>query len=105
MKAWAIIKTGGKQYKVVEASTISVDKLPHEVNKSIVFDEVLAVFKDGRIKLGQPFIKNTKVNAKIVDTYKDKKIRVVKFKSKSRYLKTQGHRQPKTKVLIEKILA
>jgi|SRR3989344_9481199 len=104
MNTWAIIKTGGKQYKVTEGGTLSVEKLPKSNKDSVTFDQVLALATNGRIKIGKPYLTDTHVHAKILENYKDKKIRVVKFKSKSRYLRTRGHRQQKTKILIEKIL-
>lgn len=103
MKTWAIIKTGGKQYKVTEGDTLAVEKLNVNSQSTINFDEVLLVSNSGKLQIGKPFVEKAKVKAKILENFKDKKIRVVKFKSKSRYLKVRGHRQKKTKVLIEKI--
>jgi len=102
MDKWAIVKTGGKQYKVAEGDLISVEKL--EVPKeSVVLSEVLLFCDSKGLILGKPNIANAKVNAKVVDNFKGKKIRVVKFKSKSRYTRTRGHRHIKTKILIGKI--
>lgn len=103
MNNWAIIRTGGKQYKVKEGETLSVEKLEKKDGESINFDEVLLINTAGTLKIGKPLIEKAKVKAKIVDTFRDKKIRVVKYKSKSRYTRTTGHRQTKTKILIEKI--
>ncbi len=103
MNTWAIIRTGGKQYKVREGNAVVVEKLKTNTQASINFEEVLLVSTDGKLQIGKPLVDKAKVKAKILEDFKDKKIRVVKFKSKSRYLKTQGHRQQKTKVLIEKI--
>lgn len=103
MKTWAIIKTGGKQYKVAEGDTIAVEKLQVNSQSIFSFDEVLLVSNDGKLQIGRPYIEKAKVKAKILEDFKDKKIRVVKFKSKSRYLKVRGHRQKKTKVLIDEI--
>ncbi|HSX19403.1 MAG TPA: 50S ribosomal protein L21 [Candidatus Saccharimonadales bacterium] len=100
---WAIIKTGGKQYKVEEGQIISVEKLDGEKDAKISFDQVLALGGD-KVFLGTPTVDKAKVSAKIIETYKDKKIRVVKFKPKSKYTRTTGHRHQKTKVLIEKII-
>jgi len=98
MDKFAVIKTGGKQYLVAEGDLISVEKL--ETPK----ESVVLLFGDSKaLVLGKPFIANAKVNAKVVDNFKGKKIRVVKFKSKSRYTRTRGHRHIKTKILIEKI--
>lgn len=104
MPTWAVIKTGGKQYKVEIGQLIVVDKLEGVKDSLVIFGEVLAVNGD-KFHLGMPLIKNAKVSAKILETKKDDKIRVVKFKPKSRYLRMHGHRQLKTKILIEKIVA
>ena len=102
MDTWAVIKTGGKQYIVKEGRTISVEKIEGDKGSKITFDQVLA-FGGEKVIVGTPLVDKAKVTGKLVETYKDKKIRVIKFKSKSRYLRTRGHRQQKTKVLIEKI--
>lgn len=102
MDRWAIVKTGGKQYKVAEGDLISVEKL-EALKESVVLSEVLLLGDSKGLVLGKPFIPNAKVNAKVVDNFRGKKIRVVKFKSKSRYTRTRGHRHIKTKILIEKI--
>lgn len=102
MDTWAVIKTGGKQYKVSPGQTISVEKLNAADNSQIAFD-VLAVKGTKGLEIGTPLITKAKVKAKVVAQVKDKKVRVVKFKPKSRYLRTTGHRQPKTQILIEEI--
>ncbi|OGD87598.1 50S ribosomal protein L21 [Candidatus Curtissbacteria bacterium RIFCSPHIGHO2_01_FULL_41_11] len=103
MSTWAVIRTGGKQYKVEEDQTIVVEKLEGENGSAVAFDNVLLVGGD-KIVIGNPIIDKAKVTGKIKETFKDKKVQVVKFKSKSRYTRTNGHRQMKTKVLVEKIL-
>ena len=102
MDKFAVVKTGGKQYLVVEGDLISVEKLEAQ-KESVVLSEVLLIGDSKGLVLGKPFIPNAKVNAKVVENFKDKKIRVVKFKSKSRYTRTRGHRHIKTKILIKKI--
>ena len=102
MDKFAVIKTGGKQYLVVEGDLISVEKLEAQ-KESVVLTEVLLFGDSKGLVLGKPFIPNAKVNAKFVGDFKGKKIRVVKFKSKSRYTRTSGHRHLKTKIIIEKI--
>ncbi len=102
---YAIIKTGGKQYKVAEGDVILVEKLSAEEGASVVFDEVLTVVNDGDVKVGKPLVEGAKVTAKVEAQGKGKKIRVFKYKAKSNYRKRQGHRQPYTKVTIEKIEA
>ena len=102
MDKFAVIKTGGKQYLVAEGDLISVEKL-ETPKESVVLSEVLLFCDSKGLVLGKPYVANAKVNAKVVDNFKGKKIRVVKFKSKSRYTRTRGHRHIKTKILIEKI--
>lgn len=101
---WAIIKTGGKQYKVAEGETIDIEKIKNHEAETISFDEVLALGGDD-VKVGTPFVEKAKVSGKILASFRGPKIRVVKFKSKSKYLRTTGHRQSQMKVLIEKIHA
>lgn len=103
MKTWAVVRSGAKQYKVEEGSEVTVEKLGINKDDSVSFDEILLLVKDGKIELGKPLVDKIKVKGKVLENFKDKKVKVIKFKSKSRYLKTQGHRQSKAKVLIEKI--
>ncbi|MDU5228973.1 MAG: 50S ribosomal protein L21 [Anaerococcus sp.] len=102
---YAIIKTGGKQYKVSEGDLVRVEKLPYEVGETVEFDEVLLVANDSDVKVGAPTVANTKVSATIEDQNKDKKIIVYKYKPKKMYRKKQGHRQPYTLVKIDSISA
>jgi len=102
---YAIIKTGGKQYKVAEGDVIMVEKLEANEGDEVVFDQVLTVVNDGDVKVGKPVVEGAKVTAKVTAQGKDKKILVFKYKAKSNYRKRQGHRQPFTKVAIEKIEA
>ena len=102
---YAIVKTGGKQYKVAEGDTIFVEKLESGEGETVVFDQVLTVVSDASVKLGRPMVDGAKVTAKVVAHGKGKKILVFKYKAKSNYRKRQGHRQPFTKVVIEKIEA
>ena len=100
---YAIIKTGGKQYRVQEGDNIFVEKLDADVDSNVVFDQVLAVVNDGDVKVGAPVVEGAKVTAKVLAQGKEKKILVFKYKAKSNYRRRQGHRQPFTKVSIEKI--
>lgn len=100
---YAIIKTGGKQYRVQEGDNIFVEKLDADVDSNVVFDQVLAVVNDGDVKVGAPVVEGAKVTAKVLAQGKEKKILVFKYKAKSTYRRRQGHRQPFTKVSIEKI--
>ena len=95
----AIFVTGGKQYIVEEGQELYVEKLDQEEGSEVVFDEVLYV--DG--KVGTPVVKGAKVVAKVLKHGKQKKILVFKYKPKKKYRKTQGHRQPYTKILIKSI--
>ena len=102
---YAIIKTGGKQYRVQEGDNIFVEKLDADVDSNVVFDQVLAVVNDGDVKVGAPVVEGAKVTAKVLAQGKEKKILVFKYKAKSNYRRRQGHRQPFTKVVIEKLEA
>ena len=95
----AIFVTGGKQYMVEEGQELYVEKLDQDVDSEVVFDEVLYV--DG--KVGTPFVKGAKVVAKVLKHGKQKKVLVFKYKPKKKYRRTQGHRQPYTKILIKSI--
>lgn len=101
----AVIKTGGKQYLVAEKSVIKIEKLPVNTGDKFKFDKVLAIFdKDGKaVKIGDPYIKDAKISAEILDQGRAKKIRVTHYKAKTRLHKVYGHRQPFTKVKITKI--
>jgi large subunit ribosomal protein L21 len=102
---YAVIATGGKQYRVSEGDVIFVEKLAGEIDETLVFTDVLTVVQDGDVKVGVPFLEGAKVTAKVMKQGKDKKILVYKYKSKANYRRKQGHRQPYTKVTIEKIEA
>lgn len=102
---YAIIATGGKQYRVSEGDVIFVEKLSGEVDDALVFTDVLTVVQDGDVKIGAPFIEGAKVTAKVLKQDKNKKIIIYKYKSKANYRRKTGHRQPYTKVSIEKIEA
>lgn len=101
---YAIIKTGGKQYVVEEGKVISIEKLDVEEGAEVTFDEVLLVSGDD-VKIGQPNVAGAKVTGKALEQGKERKIRIFKYKAKSNYRRRQGHRQPFTKVKIEKIEA
>lgn len=99
---YAIIKTGGKQYCVEEGKVITIEKLDVEAGAEVAFDEVLLVSGDS-VKIGQPTVAGAKVTGKVLEQGKGDKIRIFKYKAKSNYRRRQGHRQPFTKVQIEKI--
>ena len=99
---YAIIKTGGKQYCVEEGKIITVEKLDVAAGDEVTFEEVLLISGDA-VKIGQPTVAGAKVTAKVLAQGKEKKIRIFKYQAKSNYRRRQGHRQPFTKVQIEKI--
>lgn len=101
MSKIAIIKTGGKQYKVKEGETIKVEKLELEPGKKVKF-ETLLIAEGEKLELGQPSL-GDKVEAEVLETAKGKKVTVVKYKNKIRYKRTIGHRQIFTAVKIAKI--
>ena len=101
----AIIVTGGKQYRVAEGDVIFVEKLDVEAGETVKFDQVLAVIDEETSVFGTPVVEGAVVTASVVKNGKSKKIRVYKMKPKKGYRKTQGHRQPYTKVQIEAINA
>lgn len=102
---YAIIETGGKQYKVQEGDVVFIERLAAEEGSVVNFDRVLAVSKEGSFTVGNPVVEGASVSAKVLGHGKDKKIIVFKYKPKKTYRRKQGHRQPYTKVHIEKINA
>ena len=100
---YAIIATGGKQYKVEEGSVLFIEKLEADVDAIVTFDKVLAVSADDAMTFGAPYVEGATVTAKVVKHGKGEKIRIIKHKAKKGYRKRQGHRQPFTQVSIEKI--
>ena len=101
---YAVIKTGGKQYRVAEGQTLKVEKLAIELGNSIDFDQVLMVANgDDNIKIGAPFISDAKVKAEVVEHGRGQKIKILKFKRRKHHMKRAGHRQDFTKVKIVKI--
>lgn len=103
---YAVVLTGGKQYRVQEGDVLFVEKLEAEVDSTVELNNVLAVAKaEGEIKVGSPVVEGAKVVAKVLEQGKAKKVVVFKYKPKKDYRKKQGHRQPYTKIQIEKIEA
>jgi len=103
MSKFAIIKSGGKQYIVKKDDKVKIEKLSTKKDSGVVFDKVLLVSDDKSVKIGQPYVKDAKVEAKILEQNRDKKVRVVHYKPKTRYHKVYGHRQPFTLVKINSI--
>lgn len=105
VKMYAIIETGGKQFRVSEGDILNVEKIEAEQGSVIDIDKVLAVVKDGEVVLGKPYVEGAKAQIKVLEHGKGDKILVFKYKPKKKYRRTQGHRQPYTKVVVEKIEA
>ena len=100
MSAYAIFKTGGKQFKVAVGDKLRVEKLAGDVGSSITFADVLLVGNEGTFKIGQPLVSGAKVEAKITAQDRDKKIIVFKFRRRKNYRRKNGHRQPFTALEI-----
>jgi large subunit ribosomal protein L21 len=103
IQEFAVIQTGGKQYKVAKGDVIKIEKLSgeHKKGDKITFDKVLLVDNGKDTTIGTPYIKEAKVIATFEEDGRGKKIDVIKYKAKSRYFKKRGHRQPYNKVKIE----
>ncbi|MBP1930416.1 50S ribosomal protein L21 [Ammoniphilus resinae] len=102
---YAIIETGGKQYKVEQGAELYIEKLPQTEGDTVTFDRVLMVNKDGQVVVGSPTVEGASVTAKVERHGRGQKIIVFKYKAKKNYHKKQGHRQPYTKVVVESINA
>ncbi len=100
---YAVIESCGKQYKVAEGDVVFFEKLDAEEGKKVTFDNVVLVSNGEKIEIGNPYVKGFKVEGKVVAHGKGKKIIVYKYKAKKNYRRTQGHRQPYTKVEITSI--
>lgn len=100
---YAVIKTGGKQYRVSEGDVLEVERLPLEADQTTTFSDVLLYTADGVVKLGQPLVSGVTVEGKVLANIRGEKIRVSKYKAKVRYRRVQGHRQELSKVVIENI--
>lgn len=97
---YAVIETGGKQYKVTSGMELEVENLNVSKDADIFFDKVLMIVEDDKLELGTPYLPNIKISATVVDSLKGEKIRVAKFRSKSRHRRVMGHRQLLSKVKI-----
>lgn len=100
---YAIIKTGGKQYKVREGETLKVEKLPAEVGDSIDFDQVMMIADGDKINVGAPLIEGGKVTAEVTEHGRGKKIMIIKFKRRKHHRKQMGHRQSFTEIKVTAI--
>ena len=97
---YAVIESCGKQYKVAQGDVVFFEKLDTEEGKKVTFDKVVLVSEEGKVQVGNPYVKGVKVEGKVVAHGKAKKIIVFKMKAKKNYRRKQGHRQPYTKVEI-----
>ena len=100
---YAIIKTGGKQYRVKQGDVLDVEKLSLEIGSIAEFDQVLAVSENGQVNFGSPILAGAIVTAEVQSHYKDRKVIVFKYKPKTRYRRKLGHRQNYTRLLIQGI--
>ena len=100
---YAIIKTGGKQYRVKPGDELDVELLPSPVDSVAEFGEVLALSDGGEVTIGAPLVEGAKVTAQVLSHYKDKKLMVFKYKAKNRYRRKRGHRQTYTRLRIQDI--
>ena len=100
---YAVIKTGGKQYRVIEGQTLKVEKLDIEAGASVEFDTVLMIADGDRIEVGAPYIHGARVAATIKSQGRGPKIRIIKFRRRKHYFKRQGHRQSYTELQINGI--
>lgn len=100
---YAIIETGGKQYKVQVGDVLNVEKVHVSAGETFEVNQVLAVVDGEKVSLGRPFVEGANVVLKVLEHGKDEKILIFKYKPKKHYRKTRGHRQPYTKVLVENI--
>ena len=103
--SYAIIQTGGKQYRVSEGDVLSVEKLAVETGKETTFSDVLLVVNGDKVTLGAPLVSGASVQAEVVDQYKDDKVVAFKFKRRKGYHRTVGHRRQLTELKITKISA
>ncbi len=101
---YAIMECGGKQYKVAEGDTVRVELLNQDVDSNVEIAQVIAVEKDGKLEIGQPYVTGAKVACKVLEHGKAKKVIVFRYKPKKNERKKNGHRQPFTKLQVEKIL-
>lgn len=104
MSAYAIVETGGKQIKMQPGKLYQIEKIDAEEGATVALDKVLVgISEKGDFKVGTPYISKASVKATVIKQYKDKKIRVVKFKRRKNYLRVHGHRQMLTQIKVEKL--
>jgi large subunit ribosomal protein L21 len=102
---YAIVETGGKQYRVEEKAVIAVERLDAPVGETVELDRVLLVRTDGKVHVGKPLVRGAKVICRMLGQEKARKIVVFKYKAKKNYRRKTGHRQEHSRLLVEKIMA
>ncbi len=102
---YAVIQTGGKQYRVEEGTTLKIEKLELGTGDSVEFDKVLMVQSDSETKIGQPYVESGKVTAEVISQGRHKKVKIIKFKRRKHHMKQMGHRQYFTEIQITGISA
>ena len=102
---YAVVKTGGKQYRVSPGDSIDVEKLPYEVGEQVELDEVLLVANGKGAKIGRPLVKGAKVKATVTRQAKGRKVIIFKIRPSKRYRRRKGHRQHYTRLRIDEIVA
>jgi large subunit ribosomal protein L21 len=102
---YAIVESGGRQYRAEEGQSFSVEKLPYEVGEQIELSNVLLLAGDAEVRVGQPTVPGASVKATVIDQYRGKKIFVWKYKPKKRYRRRSGHRQSYTRLYVDEIVA
>ncbi len=104
-RMYAVIQTGGKQYRVEEGTTLKIEKLELGTGDSVEFDKVLMIQSDSETKIGQPYVESGKVTAEVVSQGRHKKVKIIKFKRRKHHMKQMGHRQYFTEIQITGISA
>lgn len=100
---YALVVTGGKQYKVTKGATLKIESLPGDIGSNIEFDKILMIANGDNINIGTPFIKNAKITGEIIAHGKKDKVQIIKFRRRKHHLKHMGHRQNYTQVKITNI--
>lgn len=100
---YAVIETSGAQYQVSEGRTVELEKIEGDKGTKVTFDKVLLIADGENVEIGKPYLEGKQVIGEVEEQYKDKKLYVFKYRSKSRYRRKTGHRQEKTKIKINKI--
>lgn len=101
MAKFAIIETGGKQYLIGDGATLAIEKLPAEEGGKVVFDKVLLTVDGDKVNVGKPFLSGEKIEATVTKQGRGRKIRIMRYHSKTRHRRRQGHRQPFTQVKVK----